>query len=111
MKNLSKLREDCGISQQVLATHIGVSQQSIHKYETSQSEPDVHTMIKIAAFFKTSVDYLIGNSAVKEVVHDIGGMSLNDKQIIHIKAYSRLSDDNQEIVDNLIQGLLKTKAK
>ena len=59
--NLKSLREDAAVSQKQLADAIGVSQQSINKYENHNIEPDIETMIRIADYFKTSVDYLIGH--------------------------------------------------
>lgn len=62
IKNLKALREKHGISQQKLAVAIGVSQQSINKYENHNIEPDIDTLIAIADYFGTSVDYLIGRT-------------------------------------------------
>lgn len=52
IQNLKILRNKKGISQQKLADAIGVSQQSINKYENHKIEPDIDTLIKIADFFK-----------------------------------------------------------
>lgn len=50
IKNLKKLRNQYGISQQHLANAVGVSQQSINKYENHKSEPDIETLKAIAVF-------------------------------------------------------------
>lgn len=60
VKNLKELRVQAGISQQQLADVIGVSQQSINKYENHNIEPDIRTLVALADYFETSVDYLIG---------------------------------------------------
>lgn len=60
VKNLRKLRNEYKISQKQLADVIGVSQQSINKYENHNIEPDIETLKSIANYFNTSVDYLIG---------------------------------------------------
>ena len=77
LENLRKLREEAHISQRQLAEHIGVSQQSINKYENHNIEPDIETLIRIADHFGTSVDYLIGHSTLpyKEAaqVYDLNG--------------------------------------
>ena len=62
IKNLRMLRESHGISQQKLADAIGISQQSVNKYENHQTQPDIVTLIQMADFFHTSVDFLIGHS-------------------------------------------------
>ena len=58
--NLKKLRNAYNISQQQLADVIGVSQQSINKYENHNIEPDIETLKTMAKFFNTSIDYLVG---------------------------------------------------
>ena len=62
VKNLRLLRTRNGISQLQLANILGVSQQSINKYENHNIEPDIETLIAMANYFGTSVDYLIGNT-------------------------------------------------
>ena len=59
MKRLKELRQKQKISQQKLAEHFHISQQSIWKYENGLAEPDICTLIQFADYFQTSVDYLI----------------------------------------------------
>ncbi|MBQ4036753.1 MAG: helix-turn-helix transcriptional regulator [Clostridia bacterium] len=51
VKNLKMLRNQMGISQQGLADALGISQQSVNRYENHKVEPDIDTLIKIADFF------------------------------------------------------------
>lgn len=60
IKNLKALRKEYNISQQQLANIIGVSQQSINKYENHNIEPDIETLKAIATFFNTTIDFLVG---------------------------------------------------
>lgn len=60
MKNLRKLRTERSLSQQKLAKIVGISQQSINKYENGQTQPDFQMLMQFAEFFHTSIDYLIG---------------------------------------------------
>lgn len=62
VKNLKKLRQERGISQQALAKAIGISQQSVNKYENHSIEPDIATLIVLSEYFDTTVDYLIGKT-------------------------------------------------
>lgn len=62
LSNLKILRNEVGISQKALADAIGISQQSINKYENHNIEPDIETLIQIANFFSTSIDYLVGRT-------------------------------------------------
>lgn len=58
IRNLKKLRTEKGVSQRQLGEAIGVSQQSINKYENYEIETDIRTLIMMAQYFDTSVDYL-----------------------------------------------------
>ena len=61
MERLRALRQERNISQQKLADAIGVTQQSIHKYEHGFAQPDFYTLIELSKFFHVSIDYLIEN--------------------------------------------------
>jgi len=59
-KKIKKLRSSLGISQEQLAEAIGSNVKSIQRYETEKSRPDTFTLIRLAAFFDVSTDYLLG---------------------------------------------------
>lgn len=59
-ENLIKLRKENSVSQQKLATHVGVSQQCVSEWEKDKIEPTLTNIWKIADFFDISTDYLIG---------------------------------------------------
>lgn len=60
VERLKELRTEFNISQQQLADVIGVSQQSINKYENHNVEPDIETLKAMADYFNVSIDYLVG---------------------------------------------------
>lgn len=53
------LRKKNGWSQEELAEKIGVSRQSISKYEGAQSIPDLDKLLKLSEVFGVSTDYLV----------------------------------------------------
>ena len=53
------LRTRLGLSQEELAEKLGVSRQSVSKWETGQSLPDLEKIIKLADLFGVSVDELV----------------------------------------------------
>lgn len=91
IKNLKLLREKYKISQQKLAAAVGVSQQSINKYENHNIEPDISTLIAIADYFHTSVDFLVGRCSMinSEGGCDVGRLSEEEVEII--ASYRRLN--------------------
>ena len=63
LKNLRELRRKCGMSQKELGNVVGLTQQTINKYENGNAEPNIRTLIALADYFETSVDYLIGRTS------------------------------------------------
>ena len=63
--NLFELRKDRGITQSHLAEVLGVSFQTISKWETGMAMPDVKHIIAMAKFFGVSTDQLLGLQPLK----------------------------------------------
>ena len=59
MNNLKKLREEHHYSQEKLAKKLGVARSTISMWETSKSQPDNDSLIRLAELFGSSVDYLL----------------------------------------------------
>ncbi len=59
-QRLKELRNECGISQNELSKHIGVSKSSVNMYERDEREPGFETLEAIADFFNVNMDYLLG---------------------------------------------------
>ena len=73
-QNIKKLRKERKMSQSRLAQELQVTQQAVGKWETGKSTPDSETLRKIAEFFKTSVDFLLGvDKLVENAVAAVGG--------------------------------------
>ena len=104
IKNLRMLRESHGISQQKLADAIGISQQSINKYENHQTQPDIVTLIQMADFFHTSVDYLIGHTEAQAEHEGVPVYRLNADEVKLVNQYRQLSlkekDSIHLVMDN-----------
>jgi len=56
------LREKAGVSQQKIADIVDLTQQAVGKWENNKAEPDLATVAKLAEFFDTTTDYLLGKS-------------------------------------------------
>lgn len=107
MDNLKKLRENAGLSQQKLASQLDLTQQSIHSYENNIYEPDISTLKQFAAFFDTSVDYLIGNTDIPNKIEKVEKHELNAEEAEIISKYRLLSKKGRKsiqiILDNFIE--------
>lgn len=57
---IAELRRQQGISQQQLAEHVGVTFQTVSKWETGTTMPDITMLPALAGYFQVSVDQLLG---------------------------------------------------
>ena len=56
---IMNLRKKCGWSQEELAEQLGISRQSVSKWESGMSIPDLEKIVKMSALFGVSTDYLL----------------------------------------------------
>ena len=54
------LREDNDLTQSEIAKILGCTQQTYSRYETGEITIDINSLIKLAKFYNTSLDYLVG---------------------------------------------------
>ncbi|MBQ4119007.1 MAG: helix-turn-helix transcriptional regulator [Clostridia bacterium] len=65
-ERIRNLREDKDLSQTQIAKMLGMSQTGYSKYETGENDIPTNTLIKLAKFYNTSIDYLLGQTNLKE---------------------------------------------
>ena len=76
-EKLIKLRKERGLSQEELGAAVGVSRQTISKWELAQSYPDFQKLVLLSDYFKISLDTL-----VKDIdVEDVRDKNLNENQL------------------------------
>lgn len=63
---LRDLREDRDLSQTQIAKMLNCSQQTYSRYESHTTEIPLESLIVLAQFYKTSVDYLLGITNVSK---------------------------------------------
>lgn len=59
------LREDKELSQTQVAKYLEMSQTGYSKYETGENDLPTNILIKLARFYNTSIDYLLGETNEK----------------------------------------------
>ena len=65
------LREDRDLNQTAVAKMLGMSQTGYSKYETGENDIPTWVLIKLAQFYNTSVDYLLGLTNESAPYHKI----------------------------------------
>lgn len=56
---LKDLREDADLNQTQIAKYLDMSQTGYSKYETGENDIPTRVLIKLAQYYKTSIDYLL----------------------------------------------------
>ena len=65
-ENLKNLRKQKNLTQERLAEFLGVSFQTVSKWERGDTYPDITMLPEIASFFRVSVDELLGVNRAKD---------------------------------------------
>ena len=95
-QNLQKLRKQKNLSQEALAEAVGVTRQTIAKWETQESTPDLEMSGKLASVLNVSLDDLV-NAPEDELdgkpgmhgKHMFGMVTVGDKGQIVIPVRAR----------------------
>ena len=103
VNNLRSLRISRGVSQQKIADYLGITQQSVNRYEKQKFEPDIGTLIMLADYFGTTVDYLIGHTPPG----DTAAPELSREEWALIRDYRRLDGGEKESIRMVVKNYLK----
>lgn len=57
---LRDIREDHDLTQKALADYLHIRQNTYSQYETGQRQLPIDVLIKLAQYYNTSTDYLLG---------------------------------------------------
>lgn len=63
---LRDLREDQDLTQTQVAGLLNMSQTGYSKYETGENDVPTQVLLKLADYYQTSVDYLLGRTDCRE---------------------------------------------
>lgn len=65
-RRIRDLREDADMNQTQVAKMLGMSQTGYSKYETGENDIPTVILIRLARFYQTSIDYLLGETDVRD---------------------------------------------
>ena len=80
------LRKRKGWSQEELAEQLGVTRQSVSKWEGAQSVPDIQKIIQMSEIFGVTTDYLLGLEDKRSRTLDISGLCEEDIRFLQSAA-------------------------
>ena len=107
---LVELRKKSGLSQEELASKLGLSRQAVSKWERAEASPDTDNLIVLAQIYHVSLDDLLStDTPVDEIVQDVKDQQEEKKE--EPKAVESEKDDdacltpNQKIVKAIVHGV------
>lgn len=106
---ISELRKEYGLTQAELADHLGVSYQSVSKWENGTSMPDIALLPDIAEYFKVTVDELLGLTPLSNREYRATGKDTREywnSQLEYLKA-SRVGFWNNDYLEFLVDKVWK----
>lgn len=78
-ENILELRKNNNLSQEDLAVKMGVSRQSVSKWETGQSAPDLKNIIILSEIFNVTIDELIKDKENIEGIEELNSTDYGNK--------------------------------
>ena len=92
MVHLKELRLSKGLSQTDVARAVDVSRQAYNNYELGKRQADYETLLKLAEFFETSVEYLISDTSINIVMRQKNSTPADNSRSALIKLVEKLPD-------------------
>ncbi len=117
-KVLLMLRKRAGLTQNALASVLGVSESRIGMYERGKREPDFEMLEAIADYFNVDMDFLTGRSSIErqysfDPVDGEWILTYNEQQLI--RNYRDLNQEGKEKLldysEDLVSGGRYKKAE
>ena len=98
-QRIAQKRKELGLSQEALGDQLGVSRQSIYKWESDSALPEVEKLIALSKLFGVSVGWLLGVEEDAAPEHSSGELTETQLKMV------------EEIADRYIAALPKAKPR
>ena len=99
MNRIKELREENNLSQEELASELGLSKGIISLYEQGKRKPSLDVLIQLSDFFKVTLDYLLCRTNDRNNILESVEIAASTKNGIDL---SKVSDRDKEIIMNII---------
>lgn len=66
-ERLKELREEMDLKQEEVANKLNIGRSTYANYESNRAEPSISVLVDLANFYNVSIDFLCGNTDIKEV--------------------------------------------
>ena len=110
-ERLLHLREERNETQEQLAKAVGITRQSLSRYETNERTPNIELIYNIAKHYNVSADYLLGlsevRSAEKNIKISMKTTGFSEDAIISLQVIGK---NNPEII-TVLNNIVETETK
>lgn len=107
---LKELRLEKDLLQKDIANYLKISTSAYGFYEQGKRTPDPEIMKKLSEFFNVSIDYLLGNTDIRESADEILNNSERTIALHSEYDYDELPDEARKEIENFIE-FIKIKYK
>lgn len=96
MNRIKELRAEKNILQSKLASLLTVRQNTVSNWETGRSEPDQDALREMSKIFGVSIDYILGNTDIKNPLTSEDMNGLTEKQIKILEMMGQMTSQQQD---------------
>ena len=101
-ERLTLLREELGVSKRELIKALPFNYSTYANYESGIREPNYEVLRTLAAFYKVSIDYIMGLTDKRKRVDDIIPIDADEYEKIHV--YRGLDEHGKAMVDYVLNA-------
>ena len=98
-QRLKDLREDKDMKQWQIAELLGMKQEQYQRYESGKRETPIKTLIKLAEYYKVSLDYITGRTNEKTGIKSI--VDQDEKKLLAL--YKELNQKQKQTILQLLK--------
>lgn len=96
MNRIKQLRSEAGLLQSDLAKQLKIRQNTVSNWETGRHEPDQDALREMSKIFGVSIDYILGNTDIKNPLTSEDVSGLTDKQIKILQMMEKMTPEQQD---------------
>ena len=105
-ERLKTLRKEVGLTQKEISQEFGIKQPQYNRWENGGRKPSQETLEKIANFFNVSIDYLLGNSDIKNPEDE-----LSNVEILFRKTSKNMTPEQKEVFQRELLEFMEIRRK
>lgn len=109
-ERIKRLRKEKGLTQLQLAEKLNVTDKAVSKWEVGEANPDLNLIIKLAALFDVSLDYLLTGDETDKKIIVMSNMELCCKND-DVAAFDKLVNYTDDSGVNILDYIKKYESK